>query len=55
VVSKWVSDTKAVETVEGWLFVVAIVDLFSRMVVGWAMGADEPLIFVLDVNYFAYA
>ena len=39
--SKWVTDTKAVETVEGWLFVAAIVDLFSRMVVGWAMGASE--------------
>jgi putative transposase len=26
---------------EGWLFVVAILALFSRMVVGWAMGPKE--------------
>ncbi len=29
------------ETAEGWLYLAAIVDLFSRMVVGWAMGATE--------------
>lgn len=38
---KWVTDTKAVETAEGWLYVAAIVDLFSRLVVGWAMAATE--------------
>lgn len=39
--SKWVTDTKAVETAEGWLHVAVILDLFSRMVVGWAMAATE--------------
>jgi putative transposase len=39
--SKWVTDTKAVETGEGWLYLAVIVDLFSRMVVGWAMAATE--------------
>lgn len=39
--TKWVTDTKAVETAEGWLYLVVILDLFSRMVVGWAMGASE--------------
>ncbi len=39
--SKWETDTKAVETGEGWLYLAAIVDLFSRMVVGWAMAATE--------------
>ncbi len=39
--SKWVTDTKAVETAEGWLFLAVILDLFSRMVVGWAMAASE--------------
>ena len=39
--TRWVADTKAVETAEGWLYLAAIVDLFSRMVVGWAMGATE--------------
>ncbi len=39
--SKWVTDTKAVETREGWLYLAVIVDLFSRMVVGWAMAITE--------------
>lgn len=38
---KWVTDTKAVETAEGWLYVAVILDLFSRLVVGWAMAARE--------------
>ena len=38
---KWVTDTKAVETAEGWLYLAAILDLFSRMLVGWAMAATE--------------
>ncbi len=37
----WVTDTKAVETAEGWLHLAVILDLFSRMVVGWAMAATE--------------
>src|SRR6266704_7059290 len=39
--TKWVTDTKAVETAEGWLFLAVILDLFSRLVVGWAMAATE--------------
>jgi putative transposase len=39
--SKWVTDTKAVETLEGWLYLAVILDLFSRMVVGWAMASTE--------------
>jgi putative transposase len=35
---KWVTDTKAVETAEGWLYLAVILDLFSRLVVGWAMA-----------------
>ena len=42
---KWVTDTKAVATAEGWLSLAVILDLFSRLVVGWAMAAtaDEQL------------
>jgi len=44
--AKWVSDTTYVWTAEGWLYVAVILDLFSRLVVGWAMGAtnDEELV-----------
>jgi putative transposase len=39
--TKWVTDTKAIETAEGWLYLAVIPDLFSRMVVGWAFSATE--------------
>lgn len=43
---KWVSDTTYVWTAEGWLYVAIILDLFSRLVVGWAMSAtnDEAVV-----------
>ena len=34
----WVTDTTYIWTGEGWLFLAAIVDIFSRRVVGWAMA-----------------
>ena len=38
---KWVSDTTAIPTAEGWLYLAVILDLFSRRVVGWAMGESS--------------
>ena len=35
---KWVTDTTYIPTREGWLYLVSVVDLYSRQVVGWAMG-----------------
>lgn len=35
---KWVSDFTYIETDEGWLYLAIVLDLFSRKVVGWAMG-----------------
>jgi putative transposase len=37
--TKWVTDITYIDTQEGWLYLSAIIDLFSRRVVGWAMGA----------------
>src|SRR5437899_1797341 len=34
----WVSDYTYVATVEGWLYLAVILDLFSRKVVGWKLG-----------------
>jgi len=34
---RWVTDITYVSTMEGWLFLAAIVDLYSRRIVGWAM------------------
>jgi transposase InsO family protein len=35
---KWVTDISYVDTMEGWLYLVAIIDLFSRKVIGYAMA-----------------
>jgi len=35
---KWVSDITYISTTEGWLYLAVVMDLFSRLVVGWAMG-----------------
>jgi putative transposase len=34
---KWVADITYIRTDEGWLYLAVIIDLFSRLVVGWAM------------------
>ena len=35
---KWVADITYVATDEGWLYLATVMDLFSRRIVGWAMG-----------------
>jgi transposase InsO family protein len=34
----WVADVTQHETDEGWLFLAVIIDVYSRLVVGWSMG-----------------
>jgi len=34
----WVSDITYVATLEGWLYLAVILDLFSRKVLGWKLG-----------------
>jgi len=36
--SLWASDITYVRTQEGWLYLAVVMDLYSRMVVGWAMS-----------------
>ena len=38
---KWTGDITAIWTYEGWLYFAAVLDLFSRRVVGWAMAASH--------------
>lgn len=35
---KWVSDITYIWTEEGWLYLAVVMDLYSRMVVGWSMS-----------------
>jgi putative transposase len=43
---KWTTDTTYIWTQEGWLYLAVVLDLFSRMVVGWSLAAiqDAPLV-----------
>jgi len=43
----WVSDITYIPTDEGWLYLAATMDLFSRKVVGWSMSASMPATLVL--------
>ena len=50
---KWVADFTYIWTAEGWLYVAAVVDLFSRRVVGWAMMAEMTAQFVTNAPIMA--
>jgi putative transposase len=42
----WTTDATCVLTAQGWLYLVAVLDIFSRRVIGWAMSQllDAPLV-----------
>ena len=50
---KWVADFTYLWTAEGWLSVAAVVDLFSRRVVGWSMPATRTAPLVTDARVLA--
>ena len=44
----WVADSKYVPTAAGWLYLAAVVDCFSRRIVGWSMRDDLRAELVVD-------
>jgi len=44
----WVADITYVPTYEGWLFLAAVMDLYSRKIVGWSMREDLEAPLVVD-------
>ena len=50
---KWVADFTYIWTAEGWLYVAAVLDLFSRRVVGWSMSATMTAELVTDALVMA--
>lgn len=50
---KWIADFTYIWTAEGWLYVAAVIDLFSRRVVGWSMSATMTAQFVTDALLMA--
>ena len=50
---KWIADFTYIWTAEGWLYVSAVIDLFSRRVVGWSMSAGMTAQLVADALLMA--
>jgi putative transposase len=51
----WLADVTFVPTDEGWLYLAVVLDVFSRLVVGWAMDARLSSQLVLAALEMAYA
>jgi len=49
----WVADITYIQTGENWLFVAAILDLYSRKIVGWAMGEHIDTALILKALFMA--
>jgi putative transposase len=44
----WAADIKQIKTGEGWLYLAAVQDLFSRRIIGWAMAPHMRQELVVD-------
>ncbi|MBA3823525.1 MAG: DDE-type integrase/transposase/recombinase [Ktedonobacterales bacterium] len=51
---RWVGDITVVDTQEGWLYVAALVDRYSRRWGGWAMSAHPNEALVTAAFQMAY-
>lgn len=51
----WVADATYVPTLEGFLYLAIVLDVFSRLVVGWAMAGRLASQLVLQALEMAYA
>jgi len=49
----WVADITYIQTGANWLFVAAIMDLYSRKIVGWAMGERIDTALILKALFMA--
>ena len=45
---KWLADITYIPTREGWLYLAAILDLYSKLIVGWSMSSRMTKKLVLD-------
>jgi transposase InsO family protein len=50
----WTGDITYIATREGWLYLAVVIDLFSRQVVGWAMGKRMTRHLVIDALTMAW-
>lgn len=50
----WTADITYIPTREGWLYLAAVLDLHTRMIVGWAMGTTMTRQLVIDALTMAW-
>ena len=50
----WTSDITYIATDEGWLYLAVMLNLFSRQVVGWAIGPRMAKSLVIDALRMAW-
>ena len=50
----WCSDITYLWTMEGWLYLAVVIDLYARKVVGWAMSRSMKASLVTDALSMAY-
>jgi len=51
--SAWVTDITYIRTWEGWLYLAVVMDLHSRMIVGWSMQPTLARGIVVDALLMA--
>ncbi len=51
--AKWVTDITYIRTGEGWLYLVVVIDLYSKLVVGWSMSHRQDKELVLQAVLMA--
>lgn len=50
----YTSDITYIPTLEGWLYLAVVMDLFSRKIIGWAMDEQMPRHLVMNALRMAY-
>lgn len=50
---KWVTDITYIRTGEGWMYLCAVIDLYSKQVVGWSMSGRQERSLVLQAVLMA--
>ncbi len=51
----WVADITYLHTGEGWLYLAAVQDAYSRLIVGWSMATHMRATLVIDALQMALA
>lgn len=50
----WTGDITYIPTEEGWLYLAVVIDVFSRQIIGWAMGERMTRQLVIDALTMAW-